>query len=342
MLFSPPPPHTAIVYSARYYTPSGRGVSHWHLYRINPDGTGKQPLTAGTKDDFVPRWSPDGKKIAFLRTSETDTEALSMICMVGAEGGSVKCLVTLKKNEVLTSLLWSPDSHRIAITLSGENDLTQSMLIDLKAGHQRVFAGKSALAWSPEGKRLLLVGEILEVSTEKITRTEPVGNFARWIGNDLLEGLWTDQETGNSFLRTIDLTGTEKVRLPLDPASADLGRIDGLFFIPPAHAVPGLEIDNSNSTVRPLHLYYRWDRKTGKLTQFAEGQFLTFSPDGTHFCTAPGRDLAPYRADKAGKPRAVWVAPLQVGSMPDGKLKTITPEKVWVRGADWQHRMTAR
>ena len=52
-----------IVYAARYYTPPGsHRTSHFHLYRMNPDGTGRRQLTFGSKDDTAPRWSPDGRR----------------------------------------------------------------------------------------------------------------------------------------------------------------------------------------------------------------------------------------------------------------------------------------
>ena len=51
-----------IVYSARYYAPPGsHRTSHFHIYRINPDGTGKTQLTFGMLDDYAPKWSADGK-----------------------------------------------------------------------------------------------------------------------------------------------------------------------------------------------------------------------------------------------------------------------------------------
>jgi hypothetical protein len=53
-----------IVCSARYYTPpSSRAVSYWHLYRIKPDGTGREQLTRGAYHHLAPVWSPDGSRL---------------------------------------------------------------------------------------------------------------------------------------------------------------------------------------------------------------------------------------------------------------------------------------
>src|SRR5688500_14526995 len=36
-----------------------------HVWRVNADGTGAVQLTHGQRGESSPRWSPDGKRIAF-------------------------------------------------------------------------------------------------------------------------------------------------------------------------------------------------------------------------------------------------------------------------------------
>src|SRR5579859_5396606 len=127
-----------IVYSARYYnSPSSRATSHWHLYRINPDGTGKTQLTSGNTDDFRPLWSPDGRKILFVRylptpnenTSQADRHAL---CVIGADGGSVKNLLepSISPGD---SCRWSPNSRTVAAPVY-EQGAPIVLLIDVATG----------------------------------------------------------------------------------------------------------------------------------------------------------------------------------------------------------------
>src|SRR5437763_15606758 len=60
-----------IVYSARCYYPADDGrMSHFHLYRINPDGSGRVQLTRGSYDDLEPQWSPNGQSVLFMRTGK--------------------------------------------------------------------------------------------------------------------------------------------------------------------------------------------------------------------------------------------------------------------------------
>src|SRR5580700_3689677 len=37
-----------------------------HIWKINADGSGAMQLTSGTDGEYTPRWSPDGKIIAFV------------------------------------------------------------------------------------------------------------------------------------------------------------------------------------------------------------------------------------------------------------------------------------
>lgn len=60
--------NSPIVYSARYYTSQEETIrSYYHLYLINPDGTGKRQITSVKANDRAPRWSENGQLIYFFR-----------------------------------------------------------------------------------------------------------------------------------------------------------------------------------------------------------------------------------------------------------------------------------
>ena len=81
------------------------------LYTV-PSAGGAAPLriTAGTRDT-APRWSPDGKWIAFLRPNEKDTAQLHLLPM---SGGEARALTDVPRGA--SAAAWSPDGRTIAFT----------------------------------------------------------------------------------------------------------------------------------------------------------------------------------------------------------------------------------
>ena len=66
-------------------------------------------LTAGKKADGMPRWSPDGTRIAFASNRDGDNKQLYVLPL---DGGEPLCLTDLKED--VERPAWSPDGTRIA------------------------------------------------------------------------------------------------------------------------------------------------------------------------------------------------------------------------------------
>ena len=261
-----------IVYAARYYAPPGsHRTSHFHLYRINPDGTGKTQLTRGETDESTPHWTADGK-ITFIAYQATGSTAT--LCRIDADGSNRRVIKTLGESETLPGPV-------------------------------------------TPGYRL-----------ENIDPVLPGDNEAKHV--------LVNTRTGQRLRLTV-------------PDHDDYD--DGLFPLPGGGLMYGA--NNHNSTVGTDYAFYRLNPNTGALVSITTGQFLTWSPDGTRFCVAHGRDTVPYDRrpdpppaepgetpeDKTARLyRLVWSAPLFVRAAGGGPMRQLTPRLSYVIGADWRKK----
>jgi len=67
-------------------------------------------FTSGEHKDSTPRWSPDGRSIAFVRHEQDSKE--TKVCVIPAGGGEARTLLTWKDD--VSDLAWSPDGSRLA------------------------------------------------------------------------------------------------------------------------------------------------------------------------------------------------------------------------------------
>ena len=89
-----------------------QSVSDWaanrrvtHIWRVDVDGTGAIQMTAGEQGESSPRWSPDGRTIAFLARRGDDES--TQIYLLANDGGEARRLT--RHQTAVRSIAWAPD-----------------------------------------------------------------------------------------------------------------------------------------------------------------------------------------------------------------------------------------
>lgn len=178
------PDGRTVAYEVKRHDPQTRAeLSAIFLHDLATDG-GRQ-LTAGIGLDSQPRWSPDGKQLAFLSTRN----GAAQIHLIPVDGGEARVLTTLPLG-VSGGIAWSPDGAQIAFAAKPGADapdpskpyrITRHMpradeLGYVDWGVQEVFVTavdggatrqithddsvNSAPAWSPDGSELLYLSAL--------------------------------------------------------------------------------------------------------------------------------------------------------------------------------------
>lgn len=148
------------------------------LWVAPTDGSGPpRQFTAGSAADRLPRWSPDGRQIAFL--SDRARRGVSQLYLIDADGGEARPLTGADLKCPVLAFAWSPDGRHLAFTSADEpteederrarerDDPTvygerwpfaRLRLLALATGEVTTLVGGdrhiSSLAWSPDGAEL--------------------------------------------------------------------------------------------------------------------------------------------------------------------------------------------
>ena len=127
----------------------------WQLFLMSADGGLAEPVLREKRNEADPTWSPDGREIAFGRTSD----------LMGREEGpkeievlnlATHTVTALPGSEGLFSPRWSPDGRWIAALTLGEQRL---MVYDTEKRVWRKVRGDLRAAdpvWAPDGSGLYI------------------------------------------------------------------------------------------------------------------------------------------------------------------------------------------
>lgn len=132
-----------VVYSQKRVDPNTE-EKYSNLWVVSSNGSPPKQFTFGDQLDTQPRWSPDGKSIAFLSNRE-DSEKPSQIYLISVEGGESKKVSEIEGK--IDDFQWSPDSKKFLCRvrktdpeiIEQQNDEKKKKLGTVSRHYTRVF-----------------------------------------------------------------------------------------------------------------------------------------------------------------------------------------------------------
>jgi Tol biopolymer transport system component len=129
------------------------------LWRSRADGSERRQLTYPPLVASMPRWSPDGKRIAFA--AATSANSRLKVFVMSADGGTPQELLPDESRNV-DDPIWAPDGNSLIFSRSpvwGSTNPKDFVLVrlDLKSGKLSELPGSDGLfgpRWSPDGRYL--------------------------------------------------------------------------------------------------------------------------------------------------------------------------------------------
>ena len=181
------------------------------LWRAKADGTGRQQLTFSPLKAGLPRWSPDGRQIAFLGAAPGK---LQQVYVMSSDGGGARP-VTLGKSSTSGDFdpAWAADGSSLAYGGSplqypfwnANTNHLSIRIVDLKTEKTSVVPGTEGLwapRWSPNGDYIVA----LSADSKKLMlydfRTHQTSELARGDPN------YFDWSPGSDYVY-FDTTGSE-------------------------------------------------------------------------------------------------------------------------------------
>lgn len=151
------------------FSPDGQSLAYAHEdsgrynIRILPLGGSSRPFTAGTEIDYEPRWSPDGKTIAFLR--RVSEERFTVILKPATADASSKGERSLTTITMRGTFDWMPDGSGLLFSDRADPSSPLSIfLVDVAEGRRRQITapppgspGDGTPRASPDGREVAFV-----------------------------------------------------------------------------------------------------------------------------------------------------------------------------------------
>jgi dipeptidyl aminopeptidase/acylaminoacyl peptidase len=220
-------------------------------------------FTVGNKRDGSPRWSPDGRWLAFTSNRGPDKKTKPQLYVMPADGGEPRKLTDEK--EGVESMAWSPDSSRIAYAMRARDPAYEEEDDAKRAPRRftRLFYKFNGVGWTGDRRTHVFVVDVEGGEPRQITDGDAEDGDPTWspdgsriVFNSLRGERWDTEFI--SRLYSVDAGGGEPRQLTGD---------DGSF------SMVSFSADGSR-------LAYRYEVEDG--TYPHHGQIGVMNADGSH------------------------------------------------------------
>jgi DNA-binding winged helix-turn-helix (wHTH) protein len=157
------------------------------LFRSRPDGvTDRVRLAPAGLNPSSPRWSPDGKWVAFVVFRPGQP---GRVYFVSAEGGALQEL--LPGTTAVRDPDWSNDGKRLVLChRPGQSDASELLIVDFATRHAEKISGSEDLwepRWSPDGRYISATnGSEIKLWNVRLKRWEVIAR-----GKSFSLGVWS-------------------------------------------------------------------------------------------------------------------------------------------------------
>jgi Tol biopolymer transport system component len=200
---------------------SSSRTGNFELYSVRADGSGLGQLTRSSTQDARAAFSPDGRRILFMRFAELDPFYIGDLWVMYADGREQRRLSRFASDPA-----WSPDSRWIAYSGNGKSvaDAFPLVIVSPDGRRRRVIRGRYyGPSWSPDGKRLVVTTDAVDDRTDLVvmgadgrgrkTIRRNVGSGPDWLPNGLIA--FSAADGGIDLVRP-DGRGARRLHVPED------------------------------------------------------------------------------------------------------------------------------
>ena len=239
-----------------------------NLWIASVDGTNHRPLLSAQKSFYSPRYSPDGKRLAYI----SNLEGKAQIYVRWMDTGQTALITNIPSSP--GSLTWSPDGKTLAFTMSvaaKESVLKVKMPTKPKgAKWSEPFQHITKARYQADGRG------VLEPAYTHIFVVPSEGGTARKISNGDFHHRGTLSWTADS--KAIVFSANRSANWEYEPGESNLYQVDLAGNITQLTAAPGAE---SNPVVSPNGKFIAYAKRDDKKLAYRNRYLHVMNSDGS-------------------------------------------------------------